>query len=68
MSQVQKQLFNDQVFNFPFDFDSPDSAVSEALHPDVKIEKELKQVRQQLNTCNLENKALRQEIERIRNR
>jgi hypothetical protein len=33
-----------------------------------KFEKELKQVRQQLNTCNLENKALRQEIERIRNR
>jgi len=33
-----------------------------------QIEKELKQVRQQLNTCNLENKALRQEIERIRNR
>jgi chromosome segregation ATPase len=34
----------------------------------AQIEKELKKVRQDLNTCNLENKALRQEIERIRNR
>ncbi len=33
-----------------------------------RLEKELKQVNQQLNTCNLENRALKQEIERIRNR
>jgi uncharacterized membrane-anchored protein YhcB (DUF1043 family) len=34
----------------------------------AQLEKDLKQARQQLNTCNLENRALKQEVERIRNR
>ena len=34
----------------------------------AQLENELKQVKQQLNTCNLENRALKQEIERARNR
>lgn len=34
----------------------------------AKLEKDLKDTQKQLNSCNLENKALLQEIERIRNR
>ncbi len=33
-----------------------------------QLEKELQKVKQQLNTCNIENKALKQEIEKVRNR
>lgn len=35
---------------------------------DAQLQKDLKEVRQQLNRCNLENRALKQEIEKVRNR
>ncbi len=34
----------------------------------AQLEKELQKVKQQLNTCNIENRALKQEIEKVRNR